>query len=873
MEELEEIKYLGSGAFGDVMLARQGDTLCAVKRLRRVGASAETAADLAEVKALRSLRHPCILRYYGAVETEDSLSLIMEYADAGDLQQLLMKRKEAGHFLEALALCALFAQLAMAVAHVHSQKVLHRDLKPSNVLLTSEGLAKLGDFGAAKVWAGTMVCEQMTCVGSPTYMAPEIASGEPYGPACDIWSLGVLLYELCTFRRPFEGRSLGELLMRISSGRYPAISVHVAGSCGGVLEATLGPLLAGMLMVDAVSRMVATEVMRHPSLQLFVASMKSCAACVAAMLREDVSEGSRGDPELELAVPKAVGMSLSLQRKAPAGAHAGAAAGSSAKLPPSRAATRGRLDLYDSASPLSPAAADSTFALSATSVSDNAWGFGEGTEVSFALTAVAQHTLQDVPTLDAACLRDAMSNAGASTLPELPMLFAAEETLARSSDASCLRDFLGDALGGAPPEWPAPPDEGQDGPADGPAGSEGRASSPGSNYALLTSASRSTREPSASSSHRSCSGIGRIRQLREDIRDARAVSNVQSLDYQKPQEMRELDLAWRAKAVAVPGDALTFLGDAISLPGEEPPPFARRRARLRLADEAAPSARSPGALPSRQGTAPGASPEATAQPPWLRVAQSVLARPQPAQVTLDSDTERSVTWPSGEPPSVQRVAHQAGWPDFRSTTPPSSLSAGWPEAGALVQKEREQLRALHRNGVLNIPFFDGEIRAKGPPQSFIDSLLEHDARQKQRRLVREAAQSAHAAPVAQVGWRVLRRLLSAVAERCLVQGVRAQVLRRCGNARRGEVAALRSDRGWTSYAGQPLGNRVPSVRVPETATFLNPWISHTLRAVGKLCAHFLGKSCSSSPWQRGVYGATGYLCSGLLECAYTASLA
>eukprot|EP00438_Fugacium_kawagutii_P026937 Skav204975 [mRNA] locus=scaffold1180:179044:185408:- [translate_table: standard] len=78
-----------------------------------------------------------------------------------------------------------------------------------------------------QVLAGTTVMDNMTCVGSPTYMAPEIVSGDPYGAACDVWSLGVILYEMASFQRPFEGRSLGELVMRISSGQFKELKEHL----------------------------------------------------------------------------------------------------------------------------------------------------------------------------------------------------------------------------------------------------------------------------------------------------------------------------------------------------------------------------------------------------------------------------------------------------------------------------------------------------------------------------------------------------------------------------------------------------------------------------------------------------------------------
>lgn len=293
MENYTEIRHLGRGAFGEVTLARRNTDgrLCAVKQIRRSEVSTgELSEHVAEVRALQSLNHPCVLKYYGSVENDNFLLLVMEYADSGDLQQLIRARSESDRTLEVLVLLALFAQVVAAVAHVHIHKVLHRDLKPSNVLLTSSGVVKLGDFGVAKVLAGT-VCDQMTCVGSPTYMAPEIVGGEPYGAPCDVWSLGVILYELCMFRKPFEGRSIGELVLRVTSGLYEPISER-PGQAG--LKSTVEPLITKTLVVEPKERAVINDLVWSSSLIMFMSSLKTCAACVAAELQ---SGEERSNPD------------------------------------------------------------------------------------------------------------------------------------------------------------------------------------------------------------------------------------------------------------------------------------------------------------------------------------------------------------------------------------------------------------------------------------------------------------------------------------------------------------------------------------------------------------------------------------------------
>merc|ERR1719382_1166311 len=294
MEAFEELRHVGRGAFREVSLMRRraDGALCAVKRIPRqtVTGGAECAADHeAEVMALKGLAHPCILRFWGSFHDQASIRLVTEYADAGDLERLLRRRSETGQALEALVLLAIFAQLAVAVAHVHANHVLHRDLKPSNILVTAQGFMKLGDFGVAKEIAGTAVCDAMTTVGSPVYIAPEVVNGEPYGPPCDVWSLGVVLYELSTFQKPFHGRSFWELAMRISAGKFRDVGSCIliaGGAAAAALAAVVEPLTQQMLVTNMAERVPAADIADGPVLALFAASVTKCAACVAVLLRE-----------------------------------------------------------------------------------------------------------------------------------------------------------------------------------------------------------------------------------------------------------------------------------------------------------------------------------------------------------------------------------------------------------------------------------------------------------------------------------------------------------------------------------------------------------------------------------------------------------
>jgi NIMA (never in mitosis gene a)-related kinase len=106
--------------------------------------------------------------------------------------------------------------------HVHDRKILHRDLKSQNIFLTKRGIVKLGDFGIARVLSNTK-SRAKTVVGTPYYLSPEIIESSPYNFKSDIWSLGVLLYEMCALQPPFNASSLHQLAQKIVSGKFEKV--------------------------------------------------------------------------------------------------------------------------------------------------------------------------------------------------------------------------------------------------------------------------------------------------------------------------------------------------------------------------------------------------------------------------------------------------------------------------------------------------------------------------------------------------------------------------------------------------------------------------------------------------------------------------
>ncbi len=200
------IRVLGRGGMGVVYLAVQ-DTLkrpVALKIIRHgvQATQAERARFLAEAEAVARLHHPNIVQIHEVGDQDGLYYLVLEFVEGGSLD-----RRLAGTPQEPRAAARLIETLARAVDHAHLRGILHRDLKPANVLLDARGEPKVTDFGMAKTLQGDSdLTATGQVLGTPSYMAPEQASGKPgaVSPAADTYGLGALLYEMLTGRPPFK---------------------------------------------------------------------------------------------------------------------------------------------------------------------------------------------------------------------------------------------------------------------------------------------------------------------------------------------------------------------------------------------------------------------------------------------------------------------------------------------------------------------------------------------------------------------------------------------------------------------------------------------------------------------------------------------
>ncbi|XP_076802249.1 MAP/microtubule affinity-regulating kinase 3-like isoform X2 [Clavelina lepadiformis] len=240
------LKTIGKGNFAKVKLARHVLTgrEVAIKIIDKKQLNPSSLQKLfREVRIMKHLDHPNIVKLYEVIENSKQLLLVMEYANGGEVFDYLvahgkMKEKEAR---------AKFRQIVSSVEYLHCKNIVHRDLKAENLLLDADMNIKIADFGFSNEFTPGRKLD--TFCGSPPYAAPELFQGKKYdGPEVDVWSLGVILYTLVSGSLPFDGQNLKELRERVLRGKY-RIPFYMSTDCEHLLKKflVLNPAKRGTL--------------------------------------------------------------------------------------------------------------------------------------------------------------------------------------------------------------------------------------------------------------------------------------------------------------------------------------------------------------------------------------------------------------------------------------------------------------------------------------------------------------------------------------------------------------------------------------------------------------------------------------------------
>ena len=173
----------------------------------------EKRSALDEVEFLRVITGPTIIKFIESFNQNSKLYIIMELAEGGSLSDLISKHKMLGKKFTSDQILTYTAQITLSLLALHSKTILHRDVKTQNIFI-KDGVLKLGDFGISKELVHELDMAQTKC-GTPYFMPPEVCQNEPYDAKADVWAMGVIVYELVTLKKPFDGDNIPNLFHQI----------------------------------------------------------------------------------------------------------------------------------------------------------------------------------------------------------------------------------------------------------------------------------------------------------------------------------------------------------------------------------------------------------------------------------------------------------------------------------------------------------------------------------------------------------------------------------------------------------------------------------------------------------------------------------
>ena len=221
-------KMIGRGSFAKVyrVINKNNKQVYAIKKLKISEINKLGPKYIVnEIKFLASHNCQNIINYQTVFLDADFIYIVMQYAQKGDILQIIKKHKINNTKLTEKEILHYFIQICFALQYLHKNNIIHRDIKSSNIFIDSSNSIKIGDFGIIKIMQNYMMYAN-TLIGTPLYMSPEIYKNERYNTKTDIWSLGCILYEMMTLTQPFTANNIHDLKYKIFSGKYNLTEIN-----------------------------------------------------------------------------------------------------------------------------------------------------------------------------------------------------------------------------------------------------------------------------------------------------------------------------------------------------------------------------------------------------------------------------------------------------------------------------------------------------------------------------------------------------------------------------------------------------------------------------------------------------------------------
>lgn len=305
VENYHVVELVGEGSFGKVYKGRRkytGQTV-AMKFILKHGKSEKDIDNLRqEIEILRQLKHENIIEMLDAFESPQEFCVVTEFAQ-GELFEIL----EDDKCLPEAQVQAIAKQLVRALHYLHSHRIIHRDMKPQNILIGAGGIVKLCDFGFARAMScNTMVLRSIK--GTPLYMAPELVREQPYNHTADLWSLGVILYELYVGQPPFYTNSVYTLIRHIVKDpvKYP-----------DNISPNFKSFLKGLLNKVSQNRLTWPALLEHPFVQESQVEIEAREARAATAAARGCDAAWRG--EVNIVIPSPARNIASARNSSPIG--------------------------------------------------------------------------------------------------------------------------------------------------------------------------------------------------------------------------------------------------------------------------------------------------------------------------------------------------------------------------------------------------------------------------------------------------------------------------------------------------------------------------------------------------------------------------